>query len=181
MIEIDVQGDVAEILNKQFPDTKFIVDSQNGVHPKTVFGIVGEVTRTPLGTMKNDLRLKDGKVIYAQPFEFLVNVGVQGREDSNASDLAMMVRFLMNTPVLKRAFRQNGYAIRVDDGDTRRLPITMNTDVFLRHSFSVWLTSDVYMSIDSLPIKQVDVTETFNDLAGTEMHVHHEVIGDANG
>lgn len=181
MIEIDVEGDVSEILNKQFPDTKFIVDSQNGVHPKTVFGIVGEVTRTPLGTMKKDLRLKNGKAVYAQPYEFLVNVGVQGRENSTASSVAMSVRFLMNTPVLKRAFRQKGYAIRVDDGDTRRIPVTMNTDVFLRHSFSVWLTSDVYLEIDSLPIKQVDVTETFNDLNGQPMHVHHEVIGDANG
>lgn len=180
MIDTDVQGDVAEILNDFYESQNymFLVDNQNGVHPNTVFGIVGEVSRTPIGTMRKEIRSSTGEYIYAQPFEFLINIGVQGREDSNAANLSMDIRFLLNTPVLKRLFRQKGYSVRVDDGDTKRIPMPKNTDMFLRHTFSVWITCDLYQKLTLEPLNQVDVTGDIDDLAGQDITEYNEIIGE---
>ena len=88
---------VISILNSLYPDIQFIADNGDGVHLKTVFGLVGEVSNKTIGTMRKSIRSSDGKYFHAQPKEYLLNIGVQGTRKSNTYDVAEEIQFLLNT------------------------------------------------------------------------------------
>lgn len=143
---------VISILNSLYPDIQFIADNGDGVHLKTVFGLVGEVSNKTIGTMRKSIRSSDGKYFHAQPKEYLLNIGVQGTRKSNAYDIAEEIQFLLNTGRYKALFKQKGFSIRVDHGDIDSIPVQMDTSWFVRYQFPIYLTTDVIMMIDNIPI-----------------------------
>lgn len=143
---------VISILNSLYPDIQFIADNGDGVHLKTVFGLVGEVSNKTIGTMRKSIRSSDGRYFHAQPKEYLLNVSVQGTRKSNAYDIAEEIQFLLNTGRYKALFKQKGFSIRVDHKDIDSIPIQMDTSWFVRYQFPIYLTTDVIMMIDNISI-----------------------------
>ena len=167
---------VISILNSLYPDIQFIADNGDGVHLKTVFGLVGEVSNKTIGTMRKSIRSRDGKYFHAQPKEYLLNIGVQGTRKSNAYDIAEEIQFLLNTGRYKALFKQKGFSIRVDHKDIDSIPIQMDTSWFVRYQFPIYLTTDVIMMIDSISIDGADVKGNVEDLDGELIHEYEEEI-----
>ena len=167
---------VISILNSLYPDIQFIADNGDGVHLKTVFGLVGEVSNKTIGTMRKSIRSSDGKYFHAQPKEYLFNIGVQGTRKSKAYDIAEEIQFLLNTGRYKALFKQKGFTIRVDHKDIDSIPIQMDTSWFVRYQFPIYLTTDVIMMIDSISIDGADVKGTVEDLDGDLIHEYEEEI-----
>lgn len=152
---------VSIILNSLYPDIQFITDNGDGVHLKTVFGIVGEVSNKTIGTMRKAIRSSDGRYFHAQPKEYLLNIGVQGSRKSNAYDIAEDLQFLLNTNKYKALFRDKGFSIRVDHQEIDSIPIQMDTSWFVRYQFPIYLTTDLIMMIESETIGGVQIEGKF--------------------
>lgn len=152
---------VISILNSLYPDIQFIADNGDGVHLKTVFGIVGEVSNKSIGTMRKAIRSSDGRYFHAQPKEYLLNIGVQGSRKSNAYDVAEEIQFLLNTGRHKSLFKQKGFSIRVDHQEIDSIPIQMDTSWFVRYQFPIYLTTDLIMMIESETIDGVQIEGKF--------------------
>lgn len=167
---------VISILNSLYPDIQFIADNGDGVHLKTVFGIVGEVSNKSIGTMRKSIRSSDGRYFHAQPKEYLLNIGVQGSRKSNAYDVAEEIQFLLNTGKYKSLFKQKGFSIRVDHQEIDSIPIQMDTSWFVRYQFPIYLTTDVIMMIESDTIDGVDVGGEIQDLNGDPIHTYEDNI-----
>lgn len=148
---------VISILNSLYPDIQFIADNGDGVHLKTVFGLVGEVSNKTIGTMRKAIRSSNGKYFHAQPKEYLLNIGVQGSRKSNAYDVAEEIQFLLNTGRYKALFKEQGFTIRVDHKDIDSIPIQMDTSWFVRYQFPIYLTTDLIMMIDNISIDGVHI------------------------
>ena len=164
------------ILNSLYPDIQFIADNGDGVHLKTVFGLVGEVSNKTIGTMRKEIRSSTGEYFHAQPKEYLLNIGVQGSRKSKAYSVAEEIQFLLNTGRYKALFRQQGFTVRVDRGEIDSIPIQMDTSWFVRYQFPIYLTTDVIMMIDNISIDGVDVEGTFEDLQGNLIYNYQEEI-----
>lgn len=167
---------VVSILNSLYPDIQFIADNGDGVHLKTVFGIVGEVSNKSIGTMRKAIRSSDGKYFHAQPKEYLLNIGVQGSRKSNAYDVAEELQFLLNTGRYKSLFKQKGFSIRVDHQEIDSIPIQMDTSWFVRHQFPIYLTTDVIMMIESESINGIDVSGKFLSENGENLYQYEDLI-----
>lgn len=152
---------VISILNSLYPDIQFIADNGDGVHLKTVFGIIGEVSNKSIGTMRKAIRSSDGRYFHAQPKEYLLNIGVQGSRKSNAYDVAEEIQFLLNTGRYKSLFKQKGFSIRVDHQEIDSIPIQMDTSWFVRYQFPIYLTTDLIMMIESGTIDGVHIEGEF--------------------
>lgn len=148
---------VISILNSLYPEVQFIADNGDGVHLKTVFGLVGEVSNKTIGTMRKAIRSSTGEYFHAQPKEYLLNIGIQGNRKSNAYDIAEEIQFLLNTGRYKALFREKGYSIRVDHGDIDSIPIQMDTSWFVRYQFPIYLTTDLIMMIENISIDGVQI------------------------
>ncbi len=167
---------VISILNSLYPDVQFIADNGDGVHLKTVFGLVGEVSNKTMGTMRKAIRSSTGEYFHAQPKEYLLNIGVQGSRKSNAYDIAEEIQFLLNTGRYKALFREKGYSIRVDHGDIDSIPIQMDTSWFVRYQFPIYLTTDVIMMIENISIDGVNVRGRFENTEGDLISEYSEEI-----
>ena len=167
---------VISILNSLYPDIQFIADNGDGVHLKTVFGLVGEVSNKTTGTMRKAIRSGNGKYFHAQPKEYLLNISVQGSRKSNAYDIAEEIQFLLNTGRYKAVFKEQGFTIRVDHKDIDSIPIQMDTSWFVRYQFPIYLTSDLIMMIDNISIDGVDVTGRIEDLEGNLISEYEDEI-----
>lgn len=167
---------VISILNSLYPDIQFIADNGDGVHLKTVFGIVGEVSNKSIGTMRKAIRSSDGRYFHAQPKEYLLNIGVQGSRKSNAYDVAEEIQFLLNTGRYKSLFKQKGFSIRVDHQEIDSIPIQMDTSWFVRYQFPIYLTTDVIMMIESDTIDGANVGGEIQDLNGDPIHAYEDNI-----
>lgn len=167
---------VISILNSLYPDIQFIADNGDGVHLKTVFGIVGEVSNKSIGTMRKAIRSSDGRYFHAQPKEYLLNIGVQGSRKSNAYDVAEEIQFLLNTGRYKSLFKQKGFSIRVDHQEIDSIPIQMDTSWFVRYQFPIYLTTDVIMMIESDTIDGANVGGEIQDLNGDPIHTYEDNI-----
>ena len=167
---------VISILNSLYPDIQFIADNGDGVHLKTVFGLVGEVSNKTIGTLRKAIRSSNGKYFHAQPKEYLLNISVQGSRKSNAYDIAEEIQFLLNTGRYKSLFKQKGFSIRVDHKDIDSIPVQMDTSWFVRYQFPIYLTTDVIMMIDNISIDGVDVKGTIEDLEGNLISEYEDEI-----
>lgn len=167
---------VISILNSLYPDIQFIADNGDGVHLKTVFGLVGEVSNKTIGTMRKAIRSSNGKYFHAQPKEYLLNIGVQGGRKSNAYDIAEEIQFLLNTGRYKSLFKEQGFTIRVDHKDIDSIPIQMDTSWFVRYQFPIYLTTDLIMLVDNISIEGVDVTGRIEDLEGNLISEYEDEI-----
>lgn len=167
---------VISILNSLYPEIQFIADNGDGVHLKTVFGLVGEVSNKTIGTMRKAIRSSTGEYFHAQPKEYLLNIGVQGSRKSNAYDIAEEIQFLLNTGRYKALFREKGYSIRVDHGDIDSIPIQMDTSWFVRYQFPIYLTTDLIMMIENISIDGVNVEGTFENTEGDLISEYSEEI-----
>ena len=167
---------VISILNSLYPDIQFIADNGDGVHLKTVFGLVGEVSNKTIGTMRKAIRSSNGKYFHAQPKECLLNISVQGSRKSNAYDIAEEIQFLLNTGRYKALFKEQGFTIRVDHKDIDSIPIQMDTSWFVRYQFPIYLTTDLIMLIDNISIEGVDVTGRIEDLEGNLISEYEDEI-----
>ena len=167
---------VISILNYLYPDIQFIADNGDGVHLKTVFGLVGEVSNKSIGTMRKALRSSDGKYFHAQPKEYLLNIGIQGSRKSDAYDIAEEIQFLLNTGRYKSLFKQKGFTIRVDHQEIDSIPVQMDTSWFVRYQFPIYLTTDVIMMIDNTSIDGVDIDGNIEDINGETIHQYQEEI-----
>ena len=167
---------VISILNSLYPDIQFIADNGDGVHLKTVFGLVGEVSNKTIGTMRKAIRSSNGKYFHAQPKEYLLNISVQGSRKSNAYDIAEEIQFLLNTGSYKALFKEQGFTIRVDHKDIDSIPIQMDTSWFVRYQFPIYLTTDLIMLIDNISIDGVDVTGRIEDLEGNLISEYEDEI-----
>ena len=167
---------VISILNSLYPDIQFIADNGDGVHLKTVFGLVGEVSNKTIGTMRKAIRSSSGKYFHAQPKEYLLNISVQGSRKSNAYDIAEEIQFLLNTSRYKALFKEQGFTIRVDHKDIDSIPIQMDTSWFVRYQFPIYLTTDLIMLIDNISIDGVDVIGRIEDLEGNLISEYEDEI-----
>ena len=167
---------VISILNSLYPDIQFIADNGDGVHLKTVFGLVGEVSNKTIGTMRKAIRSSNGKYFHAQPKEYLLNISVQGSRKSNAYDIAEEIQFLLNTGRYKALFKEQGFTIRVDHKDIDSIPIQMDTSWFVRYQFPIYLTTDLIMLIDNISIDGVDVAGRLEDLEGNLISEYEDEI-----
>ncbi len=167
---------VISILNSLYPDIQFIADNGDGVHLKTVFGLVGEVSNKTVGTMRKAIRSSNGKYFHAQPKEYLLNISVQGSRKSNAYDIAEEIQFLLNTRRYKALFKEQGFTIRVDHKDIDSIPIQMATSWFVRYQFPIYLTTDLIMMIDTISIDGVDVIGRIEDLEGNLISEYEDEI-----
>ena len=167
---------VISILNSLYPDIQFIADNGDGVHLKTVFGLVGEVSNKTIGTMRKAIRSSNGKYFHAQPKEYLLNISVQGSRKSNAYDIVEEIQFLLNTGRYKALFKEQGFTIRVDHKDIDSIPIQMDTSWFVRYQFPIYLTTDLIMLIDNISIEGVDVTGRIEDLEGNLISEYEDEI-----
>ena len=164
------------ILNSLYPDIQFIADNGDGVHLKTVFGLVGEVSNKTIGTMRKAIRSSTGEYFHAQPKEYLLNIGVQGTRKSNAYNVAEEIQFLLNTGRYKSLFSQQGFTIRVDHKDIDSIPIQMDTSWFVRYQFPIYLTTDLIMMIENISIDGVEVEGRFEDKEGNLIFEYVEEI-----
>lgn len=164
------------ILNSLYPDIQFIADNGDGVHLKTVFGLVGEVSNKTIGTMRKAIRSSTGKYFHAQPKEYLLNIGVQGNRKSNAYDIAEEIQFLLNTGRYKSLFRQQGFTVRVDHNDIDSIPVQMDTSWFVRYQFPIYLTTDLSMMIENISIDGAEVKGRFEDANGNLIFGYVEEI-----
>ena len=160
MINVEPELDACEVFNVLNPNTQFIAESQNGVHPYDVFGIVGEVATRPTGTMRKETRSSRGMWLYAQSYECVLNVGVQGTLDSTAGSLAETLRFMLSLPQYKRAFRALGYSTEVDTTSMKKIPMPRNTDMYVRYVFSLTLRYDILMDVAGEAMTGVDLDGT---------------------
>ena len=167
---------VISILNSLYPDIQFIADNGDGVHLKTIFGLVGEVSNKTIGTMRKAIRSSNGKYFHAQPKEYLLNISVQGSRKSNAYDIAEEIQFLLNTGRYKALFKEQGFTIRVDHKDIDSIPIQMDTSWFVRYQFPIYLTTDLIMLIDNISIEGVDVIGRIEDLEGNLISEYEDEI-----
>ena len=167
---------VISILNSLYPDIQFIADNGDGVHLKTVFGLVGEVSNKTIGTMRKAIRSSNGKYFHAQPKEYLLNISVQGSRKSNAYDIAEEIQFLLNTGRYKALFKEQGFTIRVDHKDIDSIPIQMDTSWFVRYQFPIYLTTDLIMLIDNISIDEADVAGRIEDLEGNLISEYEDEI-----
>ena len=167
---------VISILNSLYPDIQFIADNGEGVHLKTVFGLVGEVSNKTIGTMRKAIRSSNGKYFHAQPKEYLLNISVQGSRKSNAYDIAEEIQFLLNTGRYKALFKEQGFTIRVDHKDIDSIPIQMDTSWFVRYQFPIYLTTDLIMLIDNISIDEADVAGRIEDLEGNLISEYEDEI-----
>lgn len=167
---------VISILNSLYPDIQFIADNGDGVHLKTVFGLVGEVSNKTIGTLRKAIRSSNGKYFHAQPKEYLLNISVQGSRKSNAYDIAEEIQFLLNTGRYKALFKEQGFTIRVDHKDIDSIPIQMDTSWFVRYQFPIYLTTDLIMLIDNISIEGVDVIGRIEDLEGNLISEYEDEI-----
>ena len=167
---------VISILNSLYPDIQFIADNGDGVHLKTVFGLVGEVSNKTIGTMRKAIRSGNAKYFHAQPKEYLLNISVQGSRKSNAYDIAEEIQFLLNTGRYKALFKEQGFTIRVDHKDIDSIPIQMDTSWFVRYQFPIYLTTDLIMLIDNISIDGVDVIGRIEDLEGNLISEYEDEI-----
>ena len=167
---------VISILNSLYPDIQFIADNGDGVHLKTVFGLVGEVSNKTIGTMRKAIRSSSGKYFHAQPKEYLLNISVQGSRKSNAYDVAEEIQFLLNTGRYKALFKEQGFTIRVDHKDIDSIPIQMDTSWFVRYQFPIYLTTDLIMMIDNISIDGADVAGRIEDLEGNLISEYEDEI-----
>ena len=167
---------VISILNSLYPDIQFIADNGDGVHLKTVFGLVGEVSNKTIGTMRKAIRSSNGKYFHAQPKEYLLNISVQGSRKSNAYGIAEEIQFLLNTGRYKALFKEQGFTIRVDHKDIDSIPIQMDTSWFVRYQFPIYLTTDLIMLIDNISIEGVDVTGRIEDVEGNLISEYKDEI-----
>ena len=167
---------VISILNSLYPDIQFIADNGDGVHLKTVFGLVGEVSNKTIGTMRKAIRSSSGKYFHAQPKEYLLNISVQGSRKSNAYDIAEEIQFLLNTGRYKALFKEQGFTIRVDHKDIDSIPIQMDTSWFVRYQFPIYLTTDLIMMIDNISIDGADVAGRIEDLEGNLISEYEDEI-----
>ena len=167
---------VISILNSLYPDVQFIADNGDGVHLKTVFGLVGEVSNKTIGTMRKAIRSSSGKYFHAQPKEYLLNISVQGSRKSNAYDIAEEIQFLLNTGRYKALFKEQGFTIRVDHKDIDSIPIQMDTSWFVRYQFPIYLTTDLIMMIDNISIDGADVAGRIEDLEGNLISEYEDEI-----
>lgn len=164
------------ILNSLYPDVQFIADNGDGVHLKTIFGLVGEVSNKNIGTMRKEIRSSTGQYFHAQPKEYILNIGIQGSRKSNAYDLAEDIKFLLNTGRYKSLFHQQGFSIRVDNGDIDSIPIQMDTSWFVRYQFPIYLTTDVIMMIENESIDGVDLKGNIEDVNGVSIIEYEDQI-----
>lgn len=164
------------ILNSLYPDIQFIADNGDGVHLKTVFGLVGEVSNKTIGTMRKEIRSSTGEYFHAQPKEYLLNIGIQGSRKSNAYSVAEEIQFLLNTGRYKALFKQQGFSVRVDRGEIDSIPIQMDTSWFVRYQFPIYITTDLIMMIENISIDGVDVKGRFEDLQGELIHEYVDEI-----
>lgn len=167
---------VISILNSLYPDTQFIADNGDGVHLKTVFGLVGEVSNKPIGTMRKSIRSSTGKYFHATPKEYLLNIAIQGSRKSNAYDLAEEIQFLLNTGRYKSLFKQQGFSLRVPTSDIDSIPVQMDTSWFVRYQFPIYLTTDLIMLIENITIDGADVKGRFEDLEGSLISEYEDEI-----
>ena len=167
---------VISILNSLYPNIQFIADNGDGVHLKTVFGLVGEVSNKTIGTMRKAIRSSNGKYFHAQPKEYLLNISVQGSRKSNAYDIAEEIQFLLNTGRYKALFKEQGFTIRVDHKDIDSIPIQMDTSWFVRYQFPIYLTTDLIMLIDNISIDGVDVIGRIEDSEGNLISEYEDEI-----
>lgn len=169
---------VISILNSLYPDIQFIADNGDGVHLKTVFGLVGEVSNKTIGTMRKEIRSSDGTYFHAQPKEYLLNIGIQGSRKSNAYDIAEELQFLLNTGRYKSLFKQKGFTIRVDHQEIDSIPIQMDTSWFVRYQFPIYLTTDLIMMLDNISIGSVEIEGVVETLEGDLIYSYKETINE---
>lgn len=167
---------VISILNSLYPDVQFIADNGDGVHLKTVFGLVGEVSNKSIGTMRKAIRSSNGKYFHAQPREYTLNISVQGSRKSNAYDVAEEIQFLLNTSKYKSLFRSKGFSIRVDHQDLDSIPIQMDTSWFIRYQFPIYLTCDVIRMVENDSIEGVIIDGKIVDFNGDVISEYLEEI-----
>lgn len=164
------------ILNRLYPDTMFIGTNGNGVHPKTVFGLVGEISNRTIGTMRKELRSSTGEWFHAQPKEYTLSIALQGDRSSTAYDIAEDIQFFLNTTKYKAEFYREGFSIRVDHSPILSLPVQLDTSVFMRYQFNIFLTTDIYTLIEQDSIDEVEITGKFKDSSYNVIHEYSENI-----
>lgn len=161
-----VEQDIIKVLEAHYPQLMFIVGNQGGVHPMTVFGIVTAGSERPIGSMRTQLNSSTGTYYYSQPMEYTALIGIQGRIGSGANDIAQDLKFMLNTPMMKRSFKQYGYSVLVDTSPLQPMPMYMDTDTFVRYQFNIILRTDLHKIISNESMTGVDVREKFYDTAG---------------
>ena len=167
-----------KVLNSFYPDITFIADNGDGVHPTSVFGIVGEISSKTIGTMRKELRSNTGKYFHAQPKEYKLSVGIQGKRTSNAHDIAEEIQFLLNTMKYKSEIYRLGYSVRVDHEPLKNLPMKMDTGVFIRYQFHVYLTTDISMQVEQEHIDSVGIHGKILDEGNEVVLEYDEVVGE---
>lgn len=146
---------LTKMLNTFYPNIQFIAANGDGVHLKSVFGIVSQISQRPLGTMRKSSRSKDGKYFHAIPTEYIMSIGVQGSMSSDAYSIAEELQFLFNTLKYKAWLREEGYSSKVYFNDIASVPMKMDTGWFTRHTFQISLSADVVMFVEEDVIEGV--------------------------
>lgn len=159
------------------PTLTHIVGGQNGYHPKQIFVIVEEVDSYLVGTATRTLTSRTGVWLQQQTKEHVVRVGVQGAVSPELSSTAEMLQLLLDTPVVRQNFQDEGYTLRVD---RQILPLNMelNSDQYKRYSLTLKLSTSISIEVAQPSMKGVKVKGRFVEDGGYELGEYEETIQD---
>lgn len=174
MIEVDV----IRCLN-QIPLTvpvKYIVDSDNGIHPMDeLFCLVGLITEDNMGTPTKTLTSRNDSWAQSQSKVYEVRISYQGRKNQYVSDICEEMKMLLTIPPIRQIFMDAGYTYDVDI-QTICIPIQLNTDQYVRYSFTVNFKTSKTILFSQNTIEKVNVNGEFTYGDGLLIEKYEEDI-----
>lgn len=156
MVEVDIIRCLKQIsLSKT--DIPFIVGGQSGVHPMDkVFCLVENVQERNIGTSSKPLTSRDGVWRQIQAKRYEVRISLQGLITDNVGSLCEELKLLMDITPVRQIFNDLGYTYNIDD-QTIVIPVQLNTDQYVRYSFTVDFNMNKLISYSQPTIDHVEL------------------------
>lgn len=179
---------------------KILVDNQNGVHPMNEpFVLVGKIDEYNLGTSTHTLttrdtydvdvevdgkviKSKDGVFVMNQPKAYVLRIAMQGTKTptlagENVEDYIEYLKLMMDTPRVRQEFFDIGYSYDIDP-QTLPIPVQLNTDQYVRHSFKVTFKTNISIEFDQTVMGGAEINGVFKDVGNQDIHEYTETVLD---
>lgn len=163
-----IEQDIVKILAAINTDVEtFVIESQNGIHPfDKIFCLIGEVDSYSNGTSSIPLNSRNEEWVLRQSITQDVRISIQGRKTDNISERVETLKMILDTPPVRQLFEDVGYNY-VIDLQTIVIPVPLNTDQYIRHSFKVRFKSSKTTKFTAPTLDKVkDLTGTYTDKLG---------------
>lgn len=134
-----------------------IIDGQSGQHPMDkTFVLVHQINEVPNGTPSITLRQSDGLFYLTRPVNYPFRISVQGFKSDGIGYLCGTLRDYFDLPDTLALFQEAGYSYEITSA-VSNMPIFLNTDQFVRYSFTVLFKTSKTMPFEMNTIDGVDI------------------------